>query len=198
MSYLLHAYALDDAILAVIGSGDRQVLARVTRKAEQEHEIFVGEDAAAEHDDAPSNADVMRHLIMGEPCDARFGFAYGYGFSVVCETFVEWLDEDDLWLSATQLVEQVDPLLAAAGIPAEVFTMQRLVFGGPPVPLPPVEDFPAIGHLTPPQVVAAQAALAAFDLESIDDLDVRGSLGQVRAWLATCAQQQQTLVCITY
>jgi len=198
MSYLLHAYALDDAILAVIGSGDRQVLARVTRKAEQEHESFVDEDTAAEHDGAPSNADVMRHLIMGEPYDARFGWAYGYGFSVVCETFVEWLDEDDLWLSATQLVEQVDPLLAAAGIPTDVLTLQRLVFGGPPVPLPPVEDFPAIGHLTPPEVVAAHAALAAFDLQDVDDPDVRDSLGQVRSWLATCAEHRQTLVCITY
>ncbi|OJF11318.1 hypothetical protein BG844_27030 [Couchioplanes caeruleus subsp. caeruleus] len=161
------AWAVDlDGLRAEIGNGD-DALAKRYGASFTAHHDDVQELIDDVTDDGPAVtlADVARHMIMGEPYDERIGFAYGYFLEHLCDVQGRFLDNARWMPVPVDWCERVDEALASAGLLAEGFSTWDLVFGGAPVPLPRIDDFPGIGYreygsLQEPAHLLAGAALA--------------------------------------
>ena len=138
MSYSVGAYAVDLGELAkVIGSKDEALLAALIADNPE-----LGEpDEEAEEEDQVSESAALRHLVMGETPHPPSAYQYGYALEELCRHLGEWLP-GDLWTSIRWTVLE------------ETGFQEILKKTDPPVPLPPSEDFPRIGHLSAEQVRA--------------------------------------------
>jgi hypothetical protein len=90
----------------------------------------------------------IRHLVMGEPLNEDYGHCYGYALMELCHVAGELIGSR-----------------AWAPIPGweavEACGLGEILFTGPPVELPTIDDFPGIGHELrgdlPARLQAAQA-----------------------------------------
>ena len=106
------------------------------------------------------------------------------------------VDPGGAWMPIRiDFIGQVQRALVDAGVPEDRLSVGDTVFGGPPVPLPAIDDFPGIGVTPPDRVVDARAALAAADPNRVTDADVRAAVDELGSWLSTCAGRGHQLVC---
>lgn len=148
---------------------------------------------------APKARDLARQMLLGEPLDDRLGFAYAYFLEYLCRTVYGKALPNDAWYpSPTSFPEQVDEGLAAAGVPEAARFAEALVWGGPPVPLPVIEDFPMIGWLDREEIAAKLPDLEAAELSRIDDPGVRAAVEQGISWLREARAANRALVCFRY
>ena len=82
----------------------------------------------------------------------------------------------------------IDPVYAPTG-----FSLQRLVEGGPPVALPPPDDFPAVGFVEN-DVVARAHAFTEAESPTLEDPDLDQVLVDLAEWLAVAASRGWGLV----
>jgi hypothetical protein len=151
---------------------------------------------------------------MGEAPDSRSAHQYGYALERLCAHLGERLDAD-CWESIHWDV------LEATGI-EEILTRT-----GPPVPLPPIDNFPAIGHLKAADIASMVAKLGDGPLktaapsgrkprrslrawllglllsrfsrrEPLTDEDLRELLDAYAGWLRQAAARQKSLVFFYY
>lgn len=204
MGYTVSAYAVDlDAVRAVVGSRDGRILTELTAALADDLEQIddmlceYAEDNEDEKDPYPplTAADVLRHLVMGDPCRKDVGFAYGYCFAALCAHFGTELNNDQWSAMRATWFGAVQAALAQAGVSAKQFAVDRLVYRGPPVRLPSLNDFPNIGYLMRAEVVEARAALATADLAKITNLGAAESVKQMREWFVACVRSNRDLVC---
>lgn len=145
MGYGAMAWAVDlDRVRSTIGSGDAALVQRygvsfTDRYDELQQSV---QDTTS---GAVTLADVARHMIMAQPYDDRIGYAYGYFLEHLCDRLGTFLDNQAWMPVPVDYCERVDNALADAGLLADGFTTSGLVFGGAPVPLPRIDDFPGIG-----------------------------------------------------
>jgi len=205
MGYSLTPYAVDlSKITALVGSKDKHRLARLLK-------LFGNQDSEAEDagEGSPgaSTADALRHLIMGQPYDARVAYKYGYVLEFLCRHFGEelmnacWCDLRDshLWF------ESLDTQLEEAGVSTERLSVNKhLANRGSPIPMPPYNDFPEIGYLTAEEVGPALEALlkAKFDdigdeEEEDEELWLPTEFEEIRSWLEICVETDRDLVCFS-
>ncbi|HUG92666.1 MAG TPA: hypothetical protein VML55_17630, partial [Planctomycetaceae bacterium] len=144
-------------------------------------QVLAGEPEPDQDADQPGGpqplmADVLRHLIMGEPYDPRVGFKYGYALEHLCQHFGEMLSNEH-WSSFRSgaswgWFRKLDRTLKSLAVPEKTFRVRtHLENRGSPIPIPEIEDFPAIGYLTLDEIREAAAALEQADLASIRDSD---------------------------
>jgi hypothetical protein len=148
VGYGAMAYTVDlDRLRAEIGSGDRDSAERYSATF-TEHNQYLQDmiDDTIGDEGSVTVADVARHMILGEPCDERIGFAYGYFLKHLCETHGTFEDNYGWMPVPVDFPQRLDDYLAGQGLLAEGFTVTDLVFGGSPVPLPRIDDFPGIGY----------------------------------------------------
>jgi hypothetical protein len=204
VGYTVSAFAVDlDAVRAVVGSRDVHVLAELTEALADDLEQIddmlseYAEDNDDENDPYPplTAADVLRHLVMGDPCRKDVGFAYGYCFTALCAHFGTELDNDQWSATRTTWFGTVQAALAQAGVSCKQFVVDRLVYRGPPVRLPSLNDFPNIGYLTRAEVAEARAALATADITKMSNLGAAESIKQMREWFVACVRSNRDLVC---
>lgn len=205
MSYCVTAIAVDlDEVRAVLGSKD-EVLAARLREAlagglDQidrmlAHHLEDDEDEDGNPPEPLTTADVLRHLVMGEPYRDDFGFAYGYCFEALCLHFGDFLDNRHWSAMRGEWFDTVQKALARAGVAERQFSVNGLFFRGPPIDLPEIDDFPGIGYLTKAEIPTARAALAAADLSAATDPAAAEAIEQILSWLDACARSNRDLVC---
>jgi len=162
-------------------------------------------ETQAERAPCPTMAQALRHLIMGEACDRRVGFKYGYLLQNLSQHFGEELPHDR-WYDlrhGSAWFRELDGLLRQAGVPADVLSIDKHLSGrGAPIAIPKCHDFPYIGYLT---VAECERALTALNAARFDDLGeeedddedawLPGFLDDVRSWLQTCVDSRRDLVC---
>jgi hypothetical protein len=205
MGYCVTAIAVDlDEVRAVLGSKKKALLARLRTDfagtLDQIDEMIADhvENDTDEDGNPPESlttAEVLRHLVMGEPYRDDFGFAYAYCFESLCLHYGEFLDNRHWSAMHSEWFDTVEKGLKQAGVGKEDFSLTMLFFRGPPVELPEISDFPAVGYLTKPEVAKARAVLAKADLTKVKRSDVVESIEQIRSWLDTCANSDRDLVC---
>jgi hypothetical protein len=197
MGYGVMAYAVRlEQIAGCVGARDPLLLSALLedfRAARAIDELLAG---ATDGDGEPPTArDVLRHLVMDEPSKPGIGFAYGYCFKHICERYGEFLDNAAWYPIGFDFVEEVQAELARQGVTDDALSVADLVWGGAPVPLPPIDDFPGIGHLPRARIPAALATLAAVDLAKAADPEVRAGLTELSGWLTECAHTDRDLIC---
>lgn len=197
MSYRLSPIAVDlDALRLAIRSRDAALVGRIrgrfyadTKKIDQLlKEAFDGDDEPL------SICDVLRHLIMDEPYREEAGFAYGYGLELLCRQIGKALPNGGWSAIQSDRFDAVAAALRACGVNSSALSVRDLAFRGPPVPLPPIVEFPGIGYLTAAEIGTARAALAAADLGRASEEEA-AAIRQVEDWLDQCAKSNRDLVC---
>jgi len=202
VGYTVSPIAVDlDAVRAAIGSKDGWLLGELTKALADDLDRIddvlceYAEDANGKPLAPLTAAAVLRHLVMSEPHRNGVGFAYGYCFAALCGHFGDALDNArwsalrPTWFGAVQAA------LGQAGVSATQFAVGRLVYRGPPVKLPYIDNLPNIGYLTRAEVAEARAALAPADLSKVTDRDAAESIEQLREWFGECVRSNRDLVC---
>lgn len=199
MSYNVIPIAVDlQKLTAAVGGKDASLLS--TLQAD-----FADECAGLDEDDenyydadegeppVATAAEVLRHLLMGEPQDDRVAFKYGYALVWLCARLGRGLSNREWSSLRWDWITQTDEALDAAGVPASLFRVGRqLLCRGAPVSIPRIDDFPSIGYLRRDEIPAVRTALAAV---SIGDTEVRSSIEELLGWLQTCTDSGCDLVC---
>jgi hypothetical protein len=177
-----------DLLRTDIGSGDRALARRYGAGfAERYHHLQ--EDVG----DAVTLTDVARHMIMGEPYADQVGFAYGYFLQFLCDVHGTFLDNRSWMPVPVDFSGRLDEVLAEAGLLADGFSVTGLMFGGAPVPLPRIDDFPGIGYYEHGALKEAADQLARAGV--IDLPDEYGSPAYfVFQWLAQAHDEGRSLV----
>jgi hypothetical protein len=103
------------------------------------------------------------------------------------------MDNADVAPAAIGHFEAVDQLLRERGLYDQV-SRSQLVFGGPPLDLPPAEDFPAVGHMTSEMVLAAHRALVTQDWSTASE-DPQPTLRLITAWIQEASDHREGIVC---
>ena len=198
MSYRLLPIAVDlDALRLAIRSRDAALVGKIRgRFYADTKKINQLLKQAFDADDEPlSIDDVLRHLIMDEPYREEAGFAYGYGLELLCRQIGKTLPNGGWSAVRGDWFDTVAAGLRGCGVYSSALSIRDLAFRGPPVPLPPIDEFPAIGYLTAAEIGTARAALAAADLSRLEEDEVVPAIRQVNGWLDACAEASRDLVC---
>lgn len=198
MGYQLTPIAVDlDAVRRALGSGDAGLVGKVRGRFYTEiKRIDRLLKEVLDPDEEPlATGDLLRHLIIGEPRREDAGFGYGYCLELICRQIGRALPNGHWSAMQGDLFDTVAAALRDCGVNSSALAIRDLAFRGPPVPLPPIDDFPGIGYLTAAETGTARAALAAADLTRLNDQDVASSIRQVQEWLETCLESNHDLVC---
>lgn len=192
MGYGAMVYAVDlDRVRADVASGDPE-------KAERYAATFTAQSPDIQDliDDTATGvtlADVARHMILGEPYDERIGFAYGYFLKHLCETHGTFQDNRSWMPVPVDFPERLDDYLAEHDLLADGFTVSDLMFGGSPVPLPPIDDFPGIGYRESGTLTEPASALARAGAIDMPD-EFSRAVYDTFQWLARTDSRKLSLV----
>jgi hypothetical protein len=196
MGYGAQAWAVDLGLIrGEIGSGDPELARRHgLRFTEHLRDVQSFIDDVTGADGAVTMADVARHMILGEPYDDRLGFAYGYFLQYLCEVQGTWMHNPSMMPIAVDLPERLDRVLAERGLLADGFSVSDLLFGGAPVPLPPIGDFPGIGFREFGALEEPAGRLAR--LGTMDDVaeEFAGPAYDVFQWLSQAHDMKRSVV----
>lgn len=198
MGYGIMAYAVDMASLrAVLGSRDEAAFEALNEKLDAGTIDEVIENLL-DGESGPRASDLLRQMVFGEEYDPRLGAGYAYVLQHLCDRHGQFLDNSTWMPIRMDFFEQVGRALERAGVGTAVFDVQCLISGKTPVPLPAIDEFPAMGGLTEDEVGPVAEALAQADLSAISDLDERESIEALRDWTRRCADDRRALVCFYY
>lgn len=87
---------------------------------------------------------------------------YVHALHLMCMAIGTPLDNSAVAPANPSHFEAVEEALEARGLKERV-SMQKLVFGGPPIAIPCTDEFPTIGYLSPRTVKAARGLIAQHD-----------------------------------
>ena len=187
------AYATDvDRIRRFVGSADEEVLAESRLRLRT---VSLADLLGDYGPGAPSPEDVLAQLVNGGPYDDRVGFAYAYALEALIETYGAMLDNGAWYPVPFEWATAVEQRFERLGASVPV---GRLVRGGSPVPLPPVDDFPMIGYLEAEEVRALDLAVRSLDLSTIEDANLRASMHGTQTWFDNATRLSYGLVCFYY
>lgn len=181
MSSAINVYAVSvQRLEQILGSRDRALIdAIVARTAD-----FLASIDEIDDEAELTCADAVADLINGETSEDAPGYLYGYALEAICAHVGVELPNICPIVRATDWIEEVDAILDRKGIPIR---LERLVFGGSPVPIPEPDDYPAIGHWPAADITGALAAFVAIDVSDIA-ADMAETIAQVRDWLKRAAK----------
>jgi hypothetical protein len=148
---------------------------------------------------AVSIAEILRVMIMGEKPDGPVPYRYMFSCALryLALHFGEVLPHD-IWEDFnSSAFRNIDKAIRAAGIPAKVVSLDRLVFRGPPIAaIPEPQDGLRVGYLRRQEIDQALAAMAAAKLDRVDEDQVE-YIEDIQNWLRACADSKRDLVCFS-
>jgi hypothetical protein len=137
----------------------------------------------------PAPADAFRHIIEGHyPHDAT-GAVYAYVVQSLVDKWGRSMPNAALMPCGSEFPAKVDAALAAMGIDA--FRLLDLSNGKLPLPLPPIDDYPGFGHLTPVEVRAAHQQFANVEYAGHDE-EIADAIECIRKWLKLASKLKTT------
>ncbi|MFE3442175.1 hypothetical protein ACFXNW_04005 [Nocardia sp. NPDC059180] len=140
----------------------------------------------------PATHTALRELFFAQEPTGSEGWAYGYALKVLCERFGGWLPNSHWCPVRSSWFDTVGEALRALGI---TFDPTDLIYSGSPVSLPPIDDFPSIGHLTLAELKPLAESLNAADLSTLEDRYLVDSITELRGWINHCVEGDTDLVC---
>lgn len=192
MSYAIHAYAVSLGTLKKsVGSQKGRLVKKLHREFGSDFEEIDELD-----EDAVPVQQAISDLVMGEAQDADSGFKYGYALEFLCRRFGEWLPNRHWSAMRWEWIEEVDAFLAEAGVgEAALRVGHHLVGRGSPIPIPAIDDFPAIGYLSHAEIVAVAPAVKALVDADPDSDDTHDAVAEMYGWFDHCLRGSVDLVC---
>lgn len=191
MGYNVQAYAIGlEQLRAVIGSSDEARIGALLDTYARELDDIEQIDASA-----PSATDAVRALIAGRMEDGEVNFKYGYALELLCRELGQQLP-NEFWSAMNgEWFDAVDDAFAELGggtkLCSEVF------WSGPPVDLPFIDDFPAIGAVLPEQVPPLVAAMTSA-LSSAPSTREVSALRELLEWLRTAERDGRGIITFYY
>lgn len=140
----------------------------------------------------PSRYQAMRELFFNEPFTSTEGYLYGYALKGLCEALGDPMPNRHWMPFSMSGHHLVTDALAGVGVQFDAY---RLTTSLSPVDLPPIEEFPSIGHVLRADMEPVDAQFAAADLSAIADQSIRGAAEELRGWIRYCLQDNADLVC---
>jgi hypothetical protein len=180
MSSSIYVYLVSTAQLKQgVGSGDGGLLSAI---------IIDQDDFLARIDEIDEEAEficaeAVADLIHGRTQEECPEYLYGYALEAICAQVGKELANICPIVRASDWINDIDAQLVAAGVPV---SLEMLVFGGSPVPIPTPEDYPCIGTWPAEKIPTALAAMNALDLSSFDD-ETETTFDQIKEWLKAAA-----------
>jgi hypothetical protein len=207
MGYCCTPFRIDFTRLdGVRGSRDKALLERVDEHLSQFipdemmpplHVRLIGRVYAGE-DPHPYVAkmrvlDAAWHIMKGARLRPWRGAEYAEALNAICWLLGTLMANAEVAPAAIQHFNAVDDVLRERGL-ADQVSMLQLIFGGAPLDLPPAEDFPSVGHLTPRAVHDAHRSLSTQDWSTAPD-EVRPTLERLSSWVADASASREGIVC---
>ena len=194
MGYGVMAYSVDlEKIRRIIGSGDEDQARRYGDsyvESDRHGDLARMVEKASPDGGALTLRDIARHMVMGEPYADRVGFGYAYFLKHLCELHGRFLDNSAWYPVPMDFFDEMDRALADAGID---FSTSDLVFGGSPVDLPHIDDFPGIGYLEHKDLAGPEEELATKGPDLAPPYD--GPVYDLFQWIAHTHSGGRSLVC---
>jgi hypothetical protein len=196
------AFAVDlDRVRGLVGGAE-------PRFADQAVEIFARREAIAEMlaevpvapgaPPVPGPHEVMTQVLAGETGDDRAGFAYAYAVETLVSMYGIRLDNSGWYPMPMDWIGRVQEELKRFGVAEAQLPLTTLIWGGSPIPIPRVGDFPGVGHLEAGEVRAAHASMAAVRPDQIGDPDLRAAVERLADWLSAASVWGRGLVAYYY
>ena len=141
---------------------------------------------------------IIQDLLNGECHHLDIGFQYGYALKILCHFCGDMLANNRVYPLAMDSFDAIDRAWAKIGL-NDILRMSRLVYGGSPIQLPVINDFPTIGYLTAAECELANNRL--FDDRGIPQFDLTSPnfpipvLNQIASWISIAAEMQQGIIC---
>ncbi len=192
MSYAIQPYSVSLAALEkCLGSRKRRLVKKLCR------EFGNGFAEIDELDEGSVPMErALTHLVMGEGLDENSGSKYGYALELLCGHFGHVLSNRCWSAMRSAWTEAVDEALVEVGVAPEQFSVNaHLVSRGSPIPLPPIDDFPAIGYLGVEEIPSIAGVLAQSVGAGVEDAEIGDSITEIRNWLSRCGRDHTDLVC---
>jgi hypothetical protein len=140
----------------------------------------------------------IQDLLTGEHHHPDIGFQYGYALELLCHFCGDRLANDLVYPLAIDQFEAIDRAWVQLGL-SDILKMSRLVYGGAPVRLPVIDDFPTIGYLTAAECELANNRL--FDEQGTPQFNLTSTIfpipivNQIANWISIAAEMQQGIIC---
>lgn len=191
MGYSVQAYAVaHERLREVIGSGDEALIDALVGRYARELDAIDEIDSAG-----PSAREAVAALVRGRMEDGGVNFKYGYALELLCRELGETLSNDGWSAMNGEWFDSVDDAYADLGggtkLCSEVF------WSGPPVDLPFIDDFPAIGAVAPDRVAPLASAMTSALSRASGSREVT-ALRTLLAWLRTAEREGRGLVTFYY
>jgi hypothetical protein len=190
LSTAVYVYAVPvDRLRAVPGSRDKRLL-DAARKSTGFFEMV--DKMAEDHEDEeegspPACAAAVEQIVNGNPCDARFGYVYGYAYEALCMAL--GAETERSWTSIARSYDwfpRIDKALAALGVTLKV---SDLLFRGALIDIPQPDDYPNLGWWTDAEIAGTAKVLQGLDLERLDAATrkavggVADAIEDIRSWI---------------
>lgn len=169
MSYSISAYAVDlKQLEGLLGSKDRRLVEEIrVREAEeiaQQSAWFAKEIQGG----APTLAEALTWLIDGVELPAEHAFQYWYAVELLAKHLGERIDVSGLESIGYSYLAEVDEILGSMlGVPSRLH-LTTLLERAPPLKLPALEDFPAVGYLSVGECEEVARVLEGVETDDLD------------------------------
>ena len=171
-----------DRLKAIAGSHD-QALYRCHCRCG--HKRFLSNVDDIDDESEITCAEAVAELINGNRSEDASGYLYGYALQAICAHIGKELNTNIPGIvGAVEWSEEVDAILESKNIPIR---LEKLIYGGSPLPIPEPDDYPFIGKWLAEKIPAALTAFASLDLAGIDS-EIADTLKQIHAWLESASK----------
>jgi hypothetical protein len=194
VGYNVRAYAVDlDRLRSLVGSGDEALLATLA----SEHARALAEvdriDAGAPS--VVSAAEALAALVHGRMEDGESNFKYGYALELACRQLGQELSNQHWSAMHGEWFDAVEDAFTELGGKTKV--SNDVFWSGPPVELPFIDDFPAIGTVPAESVKPLLAELEAV-LAKARSSQENAALRELLGWLRIADRDALGIVTFYY
>jgi|SoiMetStandDraft_5_1073268.scaffolds.fasta_scaffold04060_3 hypothetical protein len=149
-----------------------------------------GEEPAPDLPSVPRAAWELLHKTRLDEERADF---YAMALHLICVAIGTPLENAAVAPADPSHFAAVDEALESGGLQPQI-SMQKLIFGGPPIRMPQTDDFPTVGYMAPRTVSAARGQIAGRDWSQSPE-EVQRTLHLVNGWIEEAASRGEGLVC---
>jgi|JI10StandDraft_1071094.scaffolds.fasta_scaffold355463_1 hypothetical protein len=139
--------------------------------------------------------EVLRTMVSGG-APVLPASEYAHMLERLCHKLGRILPNNSLSPGSWQLLESIARTTPAPFV-AQGLDTKKLFFGGPPVHLPPVQDYPVMGHLDLPELRRVATLLESVDLTSPEP-EADDALADIADWVVMAVAANQGIVCFYY
>ncbi|HVK65691.1 MAG TPA: hypothetical protein VM694_14510, partial [Polyangium sp.] len=175
---------------ALVGSGDEALIA--TLVSEHDHALAEVDRLDA---GAPSAAEAVAALVRGHMEDGESNFKYGYALELACRQLGQELSNQHWSRMHGEWFDAVEDAFTELGGKTKV--SNDVFWSGPPVELPFIDDFPAIGTVPAEGVKPLLAELDAA-LAKARSSQENAALRELLAWLRIADRDALGIVTFYY